>query len=235
MTKIICPHNSVTGIYFITMTCFFQHRHIWSTLFSVSQFHVHHIIENDILYVNLWYTEQTSRLISLLLCQTYCKCSQTKKYYNTKPQGLGALKACSVVYSAPLLWLMAARSSYPGQYWSVCVYIESWAVSSPCSLLVRTYHHAFCSDTQECTQFAVLSPPCYFELFAAKVGVLFVNLYLFWYLFLICWLSCVWCPLRLTKVTYFLSMIPIPYKYKRLKHFKMPVRLKVIHFTSDNI
>lgn len=47
-------------------------------------------------------------------------------------------------------------------------------MSSTPSQSVITHNHAcFCGDTDECTQFAVLPTPCFFELVAAKVGVLF--------------------------------------------------------------
>lgn len=47
-------------------------------------------------------------------------------------------------------------------------------MSSTPSQSVITHNHAFCGDMHECAQFPELSTPCYFELGAAKVGVLFV-------------------------------------------------------------
>lgn len=76
-------------------------------------------------------------------------------------------------------------SFYPGQYWSVSVYIESWTVSPARSQSVITHNHGLCGVTDACMEFAVLSTPCYFELGAAKVEVLFNNRLLF----LIFWLS----------------------------------------------
>lgn len=118
-------------------------------------------------------TEKTSSTASLWtrgVCQLII-------HTDTRPKHLVCgSEACRIVYSAPRLSLTAAVSSYPGQYWSVSVYIESWGVSSTCSQSGITHNHAFCGDTLECTQFSMLSAARFSEPGAAKVGVLFVCL-----------------------------------------------------------
>lgn len=57
---------------------------------------------------------------------------------------------------------------------SVCLLIER--VRSSALQSVRTHNHVFCGDTKETIQLEQLSTPCYFELGAHKVRIVFVYL-----------------------------------------------------------
>lgn len=87
--------------------------------------------------------------------------------------GPGGLKCCVHSSTSQSDGNSEFMSSRPALI-SVCLLIER--VRSSAVQSVRTHNHVFCGDTKETIQLEQLSTPCYFELGAHKVRIVFVYL-----------------------------------------------------------